>query len=183
MFEYSAFNPRPLTGLDSIDMAYIHQLCFSDAWTMELFFDYFHNPIWNGVFGFGIEQAHSIVEHESLEQESPTQPLTTQTTPTPLAGFILGRTVYNANDILTFAVNPAYQGKGIGRALLKTYLDVVSQDCLLEVATGNISAIRLYNTFGFEIIASRREYYDNPDPAMRDAYVMGRKGHLSNPKL
>lgn len=144
--------PRPITINDAPAMAAIHRACFPDAWTAELFTDCFTKPEWEGVFGFGIEHAS-----ESL------------------AGFIIGRTVFDTNDILTFAVSPTYQGKGVGRTLLKTYLDTISCGCILEVAKGNTAAIHLYNTFGFEIIASRRDYYDNPDPAMRDAYVMTRR--------
>lgn len=144
--------PRSLNQYDAPSMADVHQLCFPDAWTMELFFDCFTKHEWEGVFGFGIEH-----------------------TPDSLAGFIIGRTTFDTNDILTFAVNPAYQGKGIGRALLKTYLNAVSCTCILEVATNNTAAIHLYNSFGFEIIASRRDYYDSPDPAMRNAYLMTRR--------
>lgn len=164
-------DPRPLTGCDALSMANIHGLCFPDAWTEELFFDCFTKPEWDGVFGFGIEQSPELIK--------PPHPVSTQSTSSLLAGFILGRTTYETNDILTFAVNPAYQGIGIGRTLLTTYLNAVSCACLLEVATSNTAAIHLYNAFGFEIIASRRDYYDSPDPAMRDAYVMGRRGMLS----
>ena len=144
--------PRLITQCDAPAMAAIHQLCFPDAWPVELFLDYFDKPEWIGVFGFAVDH-----------------------TAGSLAGFIIGRTTYDTNDILTFAVNPAYQGKGVGRILLETYLDAVPCACLLEVATGNTAAIHLYNTFGFEIIASRRDYYDSPDPDMRDAYVMTRR--------
>ena len=148
--------PRPITKDDATAMAAIHRACFPDAWTAELFADCFTKPEWEGVFGFGIDH-----------------------TTDSLAGFIIGRTVFDTNDILTFAVHPEFQGKGIGRMLLTTYLDAVLCGCILEVATGNAAAIHLYNAFGFQITASRRDYYDSPDPAMRDAYVMTRRGSYS----
>jgi ribosomal-protein-alanine N-acetyltransferase len=144
---------RLITKDDAPAMAAIHALCFPDAWTAELFTDCFTKPEWEGVFGFGIDH-----------------------TTDSLAGFIIGRTVLDTNDILTFAVNPKFQVKGIGRTLLATYLDVVPCGCILEVAKGNTAAIHLYNTFGFQITASRRDYYNSPDPDMRDAYVMTRRG-------
>ena len=174
--------PRPLTQSDASCMAGIHKLCFPNAWTAETFSNYFDKPEWDGVFGFAVEQ--ELPEHNSRTHNSSAHNSTTQSpSAPPLAGFVLGRTVYNTNDILTFAVAPLYQGKGLGRLLLTTYLDAISCGCLLEVATGNTAAIHLYSTFGFEIIASRREYYDSPDPAMRDAYVMGRKTKVYEPSL
>ena len=40
----------------------------------------------------------------------------------------------------------------------------------LEVAVNNEPAISLYKKFGFEIISTRKNYYDNVD-----AYLMGVK--------
>lgn len=156
--------PRPLVQDDAFSMAAIHSLCFPDGWTAELFSDCFTKPEWGGVFGFGID-------YVAQQSDSPLE----KAAPYPLAGFILGRTTLETNDILTFAVQPAYQNNGIGRTLLTAYLNVVPQKCLLEVATGNTAAIHMYNTFGFHIIASRHNYYDNPDPLMRNAYVMSKE--------
>ena len=165
MYKHSSLftKPRSLNQDDAILMADIHRLCFPDAWTIELFYDCFTKPEWSGVFGFGIDYPLKLSD-SSFEKSKHAN----------LVGFILGRTTYETNDILTFAVNPAYQKNGIGRILLAAYLEVAPPKCMLEVATGNAAAVHLYNTFGFKIIASRHDYYDNPDPAMRNAYVMGR---------
>ncbi|MES2253103.1 MAG: GNAT family N-acetyltransferase [Pseudomonadota bacterium] len=156
----SPFRIRPLIRHDAERMACIHQQCFPKAWPTETFYDYFDKFEWDGVFGFGIR----------LGQDADDSP--------ELSGFILGRTLYDLNDILTFAIVPDQHGKGLGRALLAAYLNETSCDCMLEVATGNTAAIHLYTSFGFETIMTRRGYYDDPDPLMRDAYVMRRKGVL-----
>jgi ribosomal-protein-alanine N-acetyltransferase len=146
---------RPLTQYDAACMANIHRYCFQDAWSVETFSDYFSKPEWKDVFGFAITHGHTNNAH--------------------VVGFILGRTLYDNNDILTFAVDPLHQNQGFGHKLLTTYLKAVPHHCMLEVATGNTAAIHLYTSFGFEIITTRREYYKSQDPAMRDAYVMSRK--------
>ena len=156
-------------------MAEIHQHCFPDAWSIDVFCDYFDRPEWSGVFGFAIMHRDEQLDthpdipmgtHLSVHDDMQTDAHET------LVGFILGRTIYALNDILTFAVDPLYQGKGLGHALLAAYIDALSCDCLLEVATGNTAAIHLYTRLGFETLMTRRNYYEHPDPAMRDAYVM-----------
>ena len=41
----------------------------------------------------------------------------------------------------------------------------------LEVRKENIPAIELYKKFGFEIVTTRKNYYQNQE----DAYLMGRR--------
>lgn len=41
----------------------------------------------------------------------------------PVSGFIMARVLLDEAEILTFAVDPAWQGQGIGRALLGRCLD------------------------------------------------------------
>jgi len=148
----------PVTRSDAERMASIHQLCFSKPWSVETFCDYFDKSEWEGVFGFGIAVIHDMAAAPEL------------------SGFILGRTSYDLNDILTFAITPDRHGKGLGRALLTAYLNETACDCMLEVATGNAAAIHVYTLCGFEIVATRLGYYADPDPLLCDAYVMRRKG-------
>jgi [ribosomal protein S18]-alanine N-acetyltransferase len=78
-------------------------------------------------------------------------------------------------EIHTLAVDPAYQGRGIGRALLRAVLDhAVGATVFLEVRTDNESAIRLYRSEGFTVIGIRRGYYR---PSGADAFTMRRQAH------
>ncbi len=65
----------------------------------------------------------------------------------------LGRQTVNHRGMLGMGVISAYRGKGIGSLLLKETLVWAKQRGLekveLEVYAGNISAIALYNKFGF----------------------------------
>ncbi|MGH3920221.1 MAG: ribosomal protein S18-alanine N-acetyltransferase [Pseudonocardiaceae bacterium] len=73
-------------------------------------------------------------------------------------------------EIHTLAVDPAHQGRGIGRALLRTMLDhAAGTTVFLEVRTDNEAAIQLYRSEGFVVIGTRRGYYR---PSGADAFTM-----------
>ncbi|WP_022871777.1 ribosomal protein S18-alanine N-acetyltransferase [Nesterenkonia alba] len=75
-------------------------------------------------------------------------------------------------DVQTVAVDPAYQGRGLGSWLMGLIEDEArrrgADDLLLEVRADNPGAQRLYRRLGFEQIHLRRSYY--PDGG--DALVM-----------
>lgn len=77
-------------------------------------------------------------------------------------------------EVHTIGVDPAVQGRGIGRALLRRMLDVADADAapvVLDVRTDNVAARTLYETHGFEVVGLRPRYYR---PSMADAYLMVR---------
>ncbi|MFC0114963.1 ribosomal protein S18-alanine N-acetyltransferase [Kibdelosporangium aridum] len=79
-------------------------------------------------------------------------------------------------EVHTIGVDPEFQGKGIGKALLRDLLDRADQlhaPVFLEVRTDNVPAISLYEAHGFERIGLRRRYYQ---PSGADAYTMARPG-------
>jgi ribosomal-protein-alanine N-acetyltransferase len=77
-------------------------------------------------------------------------------------------------EIHTIGVDPGWQGKGIGKALLQGLLERADQakaPVFLEVRTDNVPAITLYKAHGFEQIGLRKRYYQ---PSKADAYTMAR---------
>ncbi|GLZ30460.1 ribosomal-protein-alanine acetyltransferase [Lentzea sp. NBRC 105346] len=77
-------------------------------------------------------------------------------------------------SVHTIAVVSSWQGRGVGRMLLRTLLEQVDAGGVpvyLEVRTDNVSAINLYLAHGFEHLGLRRRYYQ---PSGADAYTMGR---------
>lgn len=77
-------------------------------------------------------------------------------------------------EVFNIAVDPAFQGRGLGRALLAEMLavaDAESAPVMLEVATGNVPARTLYEAHGFSVVGMRRNYYQ---PSGEDAYAMVR---------
>jgi ribosomal-protein-alanine N-acetyltransferase len=78
-------------------------------------------------------------------------------------------------DVMTIATAPAAQGRGIGRLLLDELITRATrhgaQAVLLEVRADNTRARDLYERNGFEILSTRRRYYQ---PGDVDALVMRR---------
>ncbi|MEB4208267.1 ribosomal protein S18-alanine N-acetyltransferase [Mycobacterium sp. 94-17] len=86
----------------------------------------------------------------------------------------LGRTPPYEYEVHTIGVDPAYQGRGIGRRLLDELLAFADDGAVyLEVRTDNEAAIGLYTSVGFEQIGLRRRYYR---VSGADAYTMRRSG-------
>ena len=70
------------------------------------------------------------------------------------------------SHLLNLAVDPDYQGQGIGRKLLAHLMDIArikSADMiLLEVRPSNKAAIHIYESTGFNEIGCRKAYYPAP---------------------
>jgi [ribosomal protein S18]-alanine N-acetyltransferase len=76
-------------------------------------------------------------------------------------------------EIHTIGVDPAWQGRGVGRVLLDGLLaaaDRIDATTYLEVRADNEPAQRLYRATGFEVVGTRRRYYASG----ADAYTMRR---------
>lgn len=82
-------------------------------------------------------------------------------------GFLLGRAVAGEAELLTIAVSPTAQGRGMGADLMDMFFDAArmrqSDQAFLEVAANNPAAIRLYLKKGFVQTGQRPAYYRLPD--------------------
>jgi ribosomal-protein-alanine N-acetyltransferase len=79
-------------------------------------------------------------------------------------GFIMIQTLaHDEAEILTFAVDPKHQNKGIGHEIINKSMDYLKQNKInklyLEVAIDNVKAIQLYEKLGFVPISIRKNYY------------------------
>ena len=88
-----------------------------------------------------------------------------------LVGALVIWLVLDEAHIATIATHPDYRRRGIGRALLQTGMDAAYAEGAriyhLEVRAGNAAAIKLYETFGYEIVGRRPRYYhDNGEDAL-----------------
>jgi [ribosomal protein S18]-alanine N-acetyltransferase len=93
-----------------------------------------------------------------------------------LRGFVLSRLAADEAEILTIAVEAAFQGRGVGRALLSENLRQMSnagaRAMFLEVAKDNAPALALYERFGFVKVGERAGYYRRTDGTRAAALVM-----------
>lgn len=90
-----------------------------------------------------------------------------------LGGFILSRLLPPDAEILTFAVDPARRGAGLGRLILERHLENLERGgarlVFLEVADDNAAALKLYGRAGFKEIGRRENYYQRADGTKRAA--------------
>ena len=91
----------------------------------------------------------------------------------------LGRKPPFEYEVHTIGVDPAHQGRGIGRVLLDRILGVASGGVVfLEVRTDNAAAIGLYESVGFAKMGLRKRYYR---VSGADAYTMRREAQVRAP--
>jgi [ribosomal protein S18]-alanine N-acetyltransferase len=93
-----------------------------------------------------------------------------------LRGFVLSRLAADEAEILTIAVEAAFRGKGVGRALLGEVLRQASnagaKAMFLEVAKDNAPALALYERLGFVKVGERAGYYRRNDGTRAAAVIM-----------
>ena len=99
-------------------------------------------------------------------------------------GFLLARAAADEAEILTLAVAPRYRRRRIGSRLLAGAADMLAaagaRQLHIEVAQSNIPAARLYETAGFAVTGSRRNYYAKSDGTYEDAVMMSRSLPIAN---
>ncbi len=88
-----------------------------------------------------------------------------------LVGYLVLSRYVDAWHVMNVAVAPAWRRRGVATALLRRLLDETRHDAqrgyTLEVRVSNVSAISLYERFGFRPKGVRRGYYtDNREDAL-----------------
>lgn len=130
----------------------LHGACFEKAWGAKTFLDFF--------------QHERVVGQLALDWRD--RPL----------GFSLMRVTEGEGEILTLGVLEEARRKGIGRLLLSGLCDRLAMFdgnvLYLEVAETNKTAKKLYESFGFQQIGRRKDYYTNLDGSSDSALVMRR---------
>lgn len=93
-----------------------------------------------------------------------------------VAAFALGRTVADESELLTIAVDPAFQKQGFGQRVLAQFeAESVlrgASHCFLEVAEDNFAATNLYLRAGYGTCGTRPNYYTRQDGTQIAASLM-----------
>ena len=91
-------------------------------------------------------------------------------------GFAISRLVAPEAELLSIAIDPRNQGRGMGRQLLEAHFSRLAaqgaREVFLEVEQGNSTAIRLYERFGFAKVGERAGYYPKKDGSRATALIM-----------
>ena len=89
-----------------------------------------------------------------------------------VAGFLVTRAIaHGETEILNIAVAPEFRRKGVASRLISHDNVLLDGTVYLEVRASNQPALAFYASAGFELLYTRRDYYENP---VEDARVMAR---------
>jgi len=92
-----------------------------------------------------------------------------------IVGYIIGQKELKEAKIISLAIAPNWQKKGIGTVLIKFLINLFKKEGLkknsLHTRTKNKIGILFFKKSGFEISKKIKNYYRNGD----DAYLMRRK--------
>jgi ribosomal-protein-alanine N-acetyltransferase len=141
---------RTLSDRDLDDILLIERASFSNPWTREMYMRELQNP--DVSFLYVLRMA-----------------------PEGIVAFCSFWVVLDEIHINNIAVRGDFQGRGLGAALLQRVLEVGAsrgaERATLEVRRSNTPARRLYERLGFEIAATRPNYYVSPS---EDALILWR---------
>jgi [ribosomal protein S18]-alanine N-acetyltransferase len=88
----------------------------------------------------------------------------------PLAGYLCRWLVADEVHILNVAVDPRFRGQGVATILMREALREARERnavaVTLEVRRSNVAGRRLYDSFGFEEVGARPNYYGRGEDAI-----------------
>lgn len=87
-----------------------------------------------------------------------------------IRGVILGLCMGSEAEITDVAVSTRFRRAGLGRALVRAFIDVIqrraSESVFLEVRASNVAALSLYDGEGFASVGRRPRYYGDGEDAL-----------------
>jgi ribosomal-protein-alanine N-acetyltransferase len=148
-----ALDIRPVRPGDLARVAAIEASCYSMPWSSDAFRSLLH-------------RSHvRFLVAETRGEGVPAPPL--------VVGYGIFLAAGGEAELVNLAVEPGFQGRGFGAALLERIIGEANEAGLrsvfLEVRDSNESAIRLYSSRGFCQISTRKRYYKRP---VEDARVL-----------
>jgi [ribosomal protein S18]-alanine N-acetyltransferase len=142
---------RTLSEADVDQIVAIETAAFSNPWTRLMYLRELQNPDVSFLYVLRLDTA--------------------------IAGFCSFWLVLDEIHINNLAIRREYQGQGLGTALLKEVLQAGAsrgaERATLEVRRSNAPARRLYERLGFEVAATRPNYYLSPP---EDALILWKGG-------
>ena len=145
---------EPAREADLDALVALEQVCFSHPWTVRNFTDAMSDP----------PRSRVVVVRTAPDEGAP---------PNGIVAYCAYEAVAGELHVHNLAVHPRGRRQGWGRLLLEVVLGLAARQgasvALLEVRRSNEAARRLYESLGFRVLATRRDYYSRPT---EDALVM-----------
>ncbi len=142
---------RPLKKTDLKTAAKIYEQAFDEPWGEAALLDLFSMK---GGYGFMAD----------IKLDGGLRPV----------GFVLARSLFEDAEILTIAVGPEHQGKGVALGLMslshQQAINMGAEKMFLEVAADNVAAQGLYDKLGYVELSIRKKYYRRAGGGRIDAY-------------
>ena len=142
---------RTLSERDLEEIVVIEKASFTNPWTRQMYLRELQNPDVSFLYVLRLDQR--------------------------IAAFCSFWLVLDEIHINNLAVRPDCQGKGMGAALLRHVLQAGAsrgaERATLEVRRSNAPARRLYERLGFQVAATRPNYYISPP---EDALILWKGG-------
>lgn len=137
---------RQITANDLPAVTALEQVCFSDPWSKGLLKDSITCAL----------DTWYVAEKDGKIQ-----------------GYCVLRVIAGEGEIQRIAVHPEYRKQGMGRKMMEKMVQTAREkgvrEMTLEVRSSNQAAICLYESWGFQKEAVRKEYYHHPS---EDGIVM-----------
>jgi [ribosomal protein S18]-alanine N-acetyltransferase len=140
---------------DVAELLVLERLCFTHPWSGRHFADSMADP----------PRGRVLVVRRAAGRERPA-----------IVAYCVVLLAGGELQVYNLAVHPSLRGVGLGRWLMEMVLErgrrQGAQAALLEVRRGNQAARHLYESLGFTLLSTRRDYYHDP---VEDALVMERQ--------
>lgn len=147
----------PMKESDLEEVLMIEASSFSSPWTEEMFL---HELLRASISWCFVAKSRAGKSNTAGLEEK-------------VLGYICFWIIGDEMQIANLAIHPSWRRKGVGRGLLSYALEFGhlrrARVVVLEVRASNVGAQHLYRSFGFQVVAMRKGYYQSPP---EDALVM-----------
>lgn len=130
---------RPMRYEDIASIVEIEQTAYYDPWPASAF----HDCIW-------VEYPCYVLLRDGK-----------------IVAYIIWHYILDEGHLLNICVAPRYQQRGIATELLQFFINKMQEESIkkifLEVRASNVSALHLYEKFGFKSVGIRKNYYNTSE--------------------
>ena len=81
-------------------------------------------------------------------------------------GYLIIHDSFDIYEIMKIGVQKEERNKGIGKDLIRYYLENYTKNLFLEVRESNENAQKFYENIGFKAVGKRKNYYSNGETAI-----------------